>query len=244
MRDLHVVQLYLNEMNTYGDRGNLVALTARARAHGYEPVVHHHHPGDDLPERVDVVLGGGGEDTGQQVVSADLQRVGGRVHELVAAGVPMLLVCGTYQLFGRGYTDAHGVHLPGIGVFAAETVAAPARLTGPPDRLVGNVAVDTSYGTLYGFENHGGITTLDTGQEPLGRVTRGRGNNGLDATEGARTGNAVGTYLHGPLLPANPALTDALIAAAVANTHGETLADLPADDLVATVRAAAAHRRY
>lgn len=244
MKNLHVVQTYLNEMNTYGDRGNLVALCARVREHGYEPVVHHHHPGDELPERVDLVLGGGGEDTGQQVVSADLQRIAGRLHDLVAADVPMLLVCGTYQLFGRGYTDAHGVQLPGIGVFAAETVAAPARLTGPPDRLVGNVAVESTFGTLYGFENHGGVTTLDAGQEPLGRVTRGRGNNGRDSTEGARTRNAIGTYLHGPLLPANPALTDALIAAAVAGAHGETLSDLPADALVGSVRAAAAHRRY
>ena len=244
MKDLRVVQVYLNEMNTYGDRGNLIAMTARVRAHGYEPVVHHHHPGDDLPDRVDVVLGGGGEDTGQQVVSADLQRVGDRLHDLVAAGVPMLTVCGTYQLFGRGYTDGSGAHLPGIEVFAADTVAAPARLAGPPDRLVGNVVSETAHGTLYGFENHSGITTLGHGQEPLGRVTRGRGNNGRDSTEGARTVNAMGTYLHGPLLPANPALTDALIAAAVANAHGETLGDLPDDDLVATVRAAAARRRY
>ncbi len=244
MKDLHVVQLYLNELNTYGDRGNLVALTARVREHGYEPVVHHHHPGADLPERIDLVLGGGGEDSGQQVVSRDLQRQSERLHACVVEQVPMLLVCGTYQLFGRGYTDATGAHVPGIGVFAADTVAAAGRLTGPPDRLVGNVAVESPWGTLYGFENHGGLTTLDADQPPLGRVTRGRGNNGRDRTEGARTANAVGTYLHGPLLPANPALTDALVGMAVRLAHGETLEPLPADDLVETVRAGAATRRY
>ncbi len=244
MKDLHVVQLYLNELNTYGDRGNLVALTARIREHGYSPVVHHHHPGAELPERIDLVIGGGGEDSGQQDVAQDLQRHAERLHASVAEQVPMLLVCGSYQLFGRGYTDATGAHVPGIGVFGAQTVAAPARPTGPPDRLVGNVALESPWGTLYGFENHGGLTTLDDGQAPLGRVTRGRGNNGRDRTEGARTANAVGTYLHGPLLPANPALTDALVAMAVRLAHGEELAPLPPDDLVEMVRAGAAQRRY
>ena len=39
--------------------------------------------------------------------------------------------------------------------------------------------------------------------------------------EGCRVGRAVGTYLHGPLLPRNPWLADWLIAQALARTDGE-----------------------
>ena len=38
---------------------------------------------------------------------------------------------------------------------------------------------------------------------------------GEDGTEGARTVTAIGTYLHGPLLPANPVLADALLSLAL-----------------------------
>jgi hypothetical protein len=71
-----------------------------------------------------------------------------------------------------------------------------------------------------GYENHSGSTTLGAGQAPFGRVRAGLGNNGSDGTEGARTGNVVGSYLHGPILPANPALADALIALAAERATG------------------------
>src|SRR3972149_2509857 len=66
-------------------------------------------------------------------------------------------------------------------------------------------------GTLVGLENHGGRTYLDEGVEPLGRVVSGFGNNGKDGGEGAVSGHAFGTYLHGSLLPKNPRFADQLI---------------------------------
>jgi len=65
-------------------------------------------------------------------------------------------------------------------------------------------------GLLVGFENHGGATYL-TGSLPLARVLLGHGNNGEDGTEGAIEGNAIGTYLHGSVLPKNPRLADWLL---------------------------------
>jgi len=76
--------------------------------------------------------------------------------------------------------------------------------------------------TLAGFENHAGRTYLDEGAEPLGQVVAGFGNNGEDGLEGARVGGAIGTYLHGPLLPRNPWLADWLLARALARSLGET----------------------
>ena len=75
--------------------------------------------------------------------------------------------------------------------------------------------------TLAGFENHAGRTYLDQGAEPLGRVVAGFGNDGESGVEGCRVGRALGTYLHGPLLPRNPWLADWLLAQALAHRLGE-----------------------
>lgn len=205
MTKIHIVHIYPNEMNTYGDRGNLLTLTKRAEWHGLEPVIHYYNAGETWPEHADLVLGGGGQDSAQGAIQDDILRIGDKLHALVGAGVPMLMVCGTYQLFGNRFVTLDGTEIKGIGVFDVETI-------GGPKRLIGNTAVETAdFGTLYGFENHSGKTYLGAGQQALGTVTRGGGNNGEDKTEGARVKNAIGTYLHGPLLPNNPLLADSLL---------------------------------
>jgi CobQ-like glutamine amidotransferase family enzyme len=55
----------------------------------------------------------------------------------------------------------------------------------------------------------------------MGRVRVGRGNNGRDGTEGAIYRNAIGCYLHGSLLPKNPALADWLVARALERRYGK-----------------------
>lgn len=226
MTKIHILHIYPNEMNTYGDRGNLLTLVKRAQWHGLEPVVHYYHAGDELPKEIDLVLGGGGQDSAQADIQQDIQRIAGALHRLVQGGVPMLMVCGTYQLFGNRFVTSDKQEIQGIGVFDVETVA-------EPQRLIGNVAVETAdFGTLYGFENHSGKTYLKNGQQPLGKVTRGNGNNGTDKTEGARTNNAIGTYLHGPLLPNNPQLADSLLRLAL--QYQKTEMELaPIDDALA-----------
>jgi CobQ-like glutamine amidotransferase family enzyme len=235
---LHIVHIYPNEMNTYGDRGNLLTLVKRAEWHGLEPVVHYYSAGDPFPSEVDIVLGGGGQDSAQDDIQADILKIGDKLHALVAAGVPMLMVCGTYQLFGKRFVTLDGTEIKGISVFDVETL-------GGPKRLIGNIAVDTQeFGTLYGFENHSGKTMLSGSQQPLGKVTRGNGNNGEDRTEGARTENAIGTYCHGPLLPNNPLLADGLIKLAL-DRKGPDMDLRPIDDTLADAsRANAEKRKY
>src|SRR5438046_8263997 len=97
--------------------------------------------------------------------------------------------------------------------------------------------------SLAGFENHAGRTYLDEGAEPLGRVLAGFGNDGESGDEGCRAGRAIGTYLHGPLLPRNPWLADWLLAQAIAHRTGEAPALEPLeDDLEAAAHEAAAAR--
>jgi hypothetical protein len=97
--------------------------------------------------------------------------------------------------------------------------------------------------TLAGFENHAGRTKLDPGAEPLGRVVAGFGNDGESGFEGCRVGRAVGTYLHGPLLPRNPWFADWVLAQALAHGLGEppTFDPLP-DDLERQAHAVSAAR--
>jgi len=238
MTKFHIVHLYPNEMNTYGDRGNLLTLQRRAEWRGLEVTVHYCQLGDRLPTDVDIILGGGGQDSAQSDIQADILRLGDRLHQLVAAEVSMLMVCGTYQLFGNRFLTQSGEEIKGIGIFDVETV-------GGPQRLIGNAAVKTAeFGTLYGFENHSGRTYLAPDQAPLGRLQRGKGNNGDDGSEGARTHNAIGTYLHGPLLPTNPALADGLIRLALAR-RGLDATLTPLDDALAErARALAGNRKY
>jgi len=235
---LHIVHIYPNEMNTYGDRGNLLTLVKRTEWHGLEPVVHYYSAGDPFPHDADIVLGGGGQDSAQDDIQADVLKIGDKLHALVEDGVPMLMVCGTYQLFGKRFVTLNGTEIQGIGVFDVETI-------GGPKRLIGNIAVQTEeFGTLYGFENHSGKTMLGAGQQALGKVTRGNGNNGDDQTEGARTKNAIGTYCHGPLLPNNPLLADGLIKLAL-ERKGTDVNLQPIDDALADAsRANAEKRKY
>ena len=209
--DLRIGWLYGHEMNIYGDRGNVLALLHRARGRDFTAEVEISGVGDDLDlTRYDILFWGGGQDREQVTVSADLQgRKGSELKSAIDDGVPMLAICGGYQLLGDGYRPFAGDRLPGIDALDVTSEAGPTR-------FIGNVVVDSpEFGDLVGFENHSGLTFLGPGVEPLGRVRVGHGNNGRDGFEGARYRNTIGCYLHGALLPKNPQITDWLIAAAL-----------------------------
>src|SRR5262249_55021156 len=129
-----------------------------------------------------------------------------------------LAVCGGYQLLGRFYRGRSGDELPGAGVLPLHTVAGERRMIG--DVLLECELEPGQPRTLAGFENHAGRTILDDGAEPLGRVVARFGNDGESGFEGCRLDRAIGTYLHGPLLPRNPWLADWLLAQAVARRTG------------------------
>jgi hypothetical protein len=234
---LNILHLYPNELNTYGDHGNALTLSRRMQWHGLEPLIHYHHPGKTLPPKIDIVIGGGGQDSAQTDVQTDILKIGSQLHNLTEKGVPMLAICGTYQLFGHRYITFTGEEVKGIGIFDAETI-------GGDKRMIGNVMVKSDSGLLFGFENHSGQTFLGKNQAPLGRVVRGGGNNGQDRTEGARTKNVFGSYLHGPLLPNNPQFSDELIRIAVKDRGGELKNSKIDDSLSIDVRDSARRRKY
>jgi CobQ-like glutamine amidotransferase family enzyme len=204
-RTLRIGWLYPSKMNIYGDRGNVIVLSQRAAWRGIEPQVIDLDIGDPIPNDIDIFFFGGGQDQEQIAVSNDLAGTKGeQLRAAVENGAAVLTVCGGYQLFGHAYRPHNAAPLPGIGIFDLETVAGH-------ERFIGNVVVESQWGELIGFENHSGLTWLGPCVEPMGRIVHGRGNNGRDGTEGAKYRNALGCYMHGSILPKNPALADWLI---------------------------------
>ncbi len=227
---LRITHLYPELLNTYGDRGNILAFTKRAEWRGIDVTVRRISLGEPLEAgETDWYFIGGGQDAAQASIATDLAAKAAALETDVVAGVPLLAICGGYQLLGRRYTDPTGHELAGLGIFDAVTTASP-----DGNRLVGNgriAGVGPFAGQEFiGFENHGGRTELGEHAQPLGRVIRGYGNNGTDRTEGVVRHHAVGTYLHGSLLPKNPWLTDWFIARSLERQTGEPVSLKPLDD--------------
>lgn len=218
-RSIRVVTLYPEVMDVYADRGNLLAVQARCRVLGVGVEVIAVGMGDALPSEADLVLIGGGQDREQRRIAPDLAAKGSALRAWADSDTAMLAVCGGFQLFGNFYRTGAGEELPGVGLFDVTTVA-PA--PGMP-RCIGDMLAQSDLagvGELVGFENHGGRTYLGPRALAFARVRHGFGNNGDDGTEGAVYREAIGTYLHGSVLPKNPALLDRLILAALRHRYG------------------------
>jgi lipid II isoglutaminyl synthase (glutamine-hydrolysing) len=226
---MRVMWLYPDHMNIYADRGNIMLLARRCEWRGIPFELGTAGPGDPVdPDAHDLFYMGGGQDRDQALVAREL--VDTKRDALAAAlesGAAMLAVCGGYQLLGHSYVMGDET-LPGLGLADLRTVREAGK------RLIGNVVIEADLGDgtrrLAGFENHGGRTYLGTGEQPLGRVVSGFGNNGKDGAEGVRRGRLIGTYLHGPLLPKNAWLADVLVAWALGRHLGRVPELEPLDD--------------
>lgn len=203
--------MYPDLLNLYGDRGNVMIIEKRARWRKI-PVEIRKFTKDkeeDL-EEADIIFIGGGSDREQEILFSHILKFKKTIKDLIEDGLPLLGVCGGYQLLGEYYIDAHGRKIEGLSLLNFYT-------QGEGGRLIGNILIETDLPiypkTLVGFENHGGRTYHN--YKPLGRVIKGYGNNGKDGYEGLVYKNCIGTYLHGPILSKNPHLADFLIKSAL-----------------------------
>jgi CobQ-like glutamine amidotransferase family enzyme len=240
-RRLTLAHLYPEAMDLYGDLGNVLALLRRCEWRGIDVDVVEVRVGESVDLSVaDLIVMGGGQDTAQAYVASDLNKRGPVIRGLVDEGAAVLAVCGGFQLFGASYTTASGRVMEGIGVFDAATIAGRRR-------FIGNITLEAflqRWGAAHasapiqivGFENHSGRTELGPRARPLGQVMCGAGNLGDGTIEGAVYRNAIGTYLHGPVLPKNPRLADHLILCALAHHDGE-VAPLESLDELTEMRA-------
>lgn len=228
MSTVRVCHLYPDELNIYADRGNIAVLRRRLEWRGHELQIIPTGIGEAIPDDADLYYLGGGQDRDQMIVAGDLAATkAAALRRAVAGNAVLLAVCGGYQLAGHGYTGVDGTRMPGIGLLDADTVAGPTRLIGD---VVITVEIAGAPMSVVGFENHAGRTRLGPGSVPFGTVRHGHGNNDLDRTEGALTGRAIGTYLHGPLLPKNPRLADLLLGWALEHACGAPVPLTALDD--------------
>ena len=204
---LELAYLYPKLLNIYGDRGNVLTLSARCKARGVDLSVTTIGLGESLEgKNFDLFFIGGGQDQQQIMVSNDLQIKKKELIYYIENNFVFLAICGGYQLLGKYYKAADGSEIAGIDALDLYTTAGS-------KRMIGNVLCKEieSGSTIVGFENHSGKTFLGKSMQPFAKIIRGGGNNGEDGFEGVRYKNVFGTYLHGSLLPKNPYLTDKLI---------------------------------
>lgn len=224
---LKLVHLYPLFLNIYGDIGNIKVLQQRCQWRGIELEIQQLNLGDKLDVDNDIYFMGGGQDRQQIEVSQELQHYKNLLNDEYNNNSVFLGICGGYQLMGEYYQPHEGDRLLGIGILDAYTVAGS-------NRFIGNVTATTDYlsdpQTLVGFENHSGLTYLQGDTQPLATVLVGNGNNGIDKTEGARSKNAFGTYLHGSFLPKNPHFADYMIKLALQKKYNDEFTLEPLDD--------------
>ncbi len=225
-RTLNIVHLFPDLLNLYGDVGNILVLKKRCRLRNIDVNVIKYNIDDEINlENADIVILGGGSDREQKIVCEKLLEYKEEFIKYRDSDGVMLAVCGGFQLLGS-YYNIDGEKIEGLNLCDFYTESKEGRLTG-------NICLDTLFGTVVGFENHGGRTYLGENAVPLGKVIRGNGNNGEDKTEGVIYKNIFGTYLHGPLLPNNPEFADMLIRKAIIRKYNDDSLLLPLNDELA-----------
>lgn len=199
--------LYPDLLNLYGDRGNIISIKKRCEWRNIDIEIKQFKLNDDIDfSELDIVFIGGGSDREQLIVGKKLLAIKNDFQKYIEDNGVTLTICGGYQLLGH-YYKLQNETISALGILDIYTEA-------EKGRLIGNVVIESNFlsnnKTLVGFENHGGRTYINN-HTPLGKIVVGFGNNGKDGGEGVIYKNTIGTYLHGPILPKNPNLTDHLI---------------------------------
>lgn len=226
MYAIKICHLYPDLLNLSGDRGNIITLVKRMQWRGIEVEVESVGAGQTFDAKAyDIIFMGGEPDQDWTKLLKELAGGNGKaIVDAVEAGKIVLAVNGGFQILGKNYNPVDGKVFDLLGVLDAET-------KGAKNRRTGDCIFQCSCGTdIVAFENHAGKTYLGEDLKPLGKVISGFGNNGEDGTEGARYKGVFATYGHGPILPKNPKLADAIIMAAMANKYPDYEVDTLEDD--------------
>lgn len=213
----YLTHLYAKEMSVYGDMGNILALRYRLEKLGFTVIYQEVNQKDRMPEKNDFYFIGGGQDKEQFFIFQDLLSKKENLIKDLEIGVPMLAICGGYQLLGKKFFTGEGLEIDGIGILPVITKAPDNSVK---SRCIGNILVKADLPgleniILVGFENHSGQTYFDNTSDkesmPIGKVISGFGNNSVEKLEGCVYKNVIGTYMHGSCLPKNPELSGYLL---------------------------------
>ena len=204
---LTIASIIPSLQNTNGDAENAAVLAARARWAGLDARVVAVESRDDLPEQVDAVVLGSGNDSSLEASRDILLTLHDEFRRWGTEGVPILSVGTGWELLSWGIEREGASDIEGLAILPGRAVPRADRVTG--DLVVGS----PRYGLLVGFENHA-REYVQAEASPLGRVRAGEGNGRGSSQEGVIMGAVIGTHLHGPVLAKNPAMADALLVTA------------------------------
>ena len=207
--ELKILWMYHDLMDLYGDKGNIETLRYRASKRGIHVIVDTCTLQEQRNiEDYDIFFLGGGADKEQTLIYKDLLARKESILKAKESGTAFLLICGGYQLFGQYYLDQDGQKIDGLGIYDYYTESSDR-----DHRCIGNIVVEANIRdkevTVVGFENHGGQTKAVS--NPFGKVLVGHGNTYKGEYEGYMDAQTIATYMHGPLLPKNPAIADEVI---------------------------------
>ncbi len=228
--EIKILHLYPDMLNLYGDRGNIQALQYRMEKRGITANIDYYYIGGQAPDfsSYDIVFSGGGADKEQALVAKDMMQYKDKIKKAIDEGVFFLLVCGSYQLFGKYYKGVEGDIIPGLEVFDYYTEAIPDRTK----RCIGDIIIEAELNgnktKIIGYENHAG-QTKDVATS-LGKVLYGQGNTFGSSEEGFMIKNVIATYIHGTLLSKNPDITDYIIQYALERRYEQKIELEPLDD--------------
>lgn len=127
--------------------------------------------------------------------------LGALLQKLHEQEVPLIGICGGYQMMGRTvmdplHSESELEEMVGLGILPMVTEFYPQKHT---VQSKGTILSECDFfatctgETVVGYEIHMGRSTMDEGQSPLFNLT----SNGVSYADGLQAGNAYGTYLHG-----------------------------------------------
>ncbi|MBQ2614367.1 MAG: glutamine amidotransferase [Clostridia bacterium] len=222
---IHILHLFPDLLNLYGDKGNLAALCKRLTWRGIEATVTTvTQDSKELSlDDVDIVFLGGGSDREQMTVAERLMPYKQALKDYVEQGGVLLGFCGGFELLGTSWW-AGDIQTDGLGILDIHAERGE-------QRFIGDVVLSSDWTEqpICGFENHPGRMQIGDYQ-PLGKVIAGHGNDGVSALEGVLYKNVFATYLHGPLLPKNPELCDSILTRALTKKYPDFAELSPLDD--------------
>ncbi|MBQ6314836.1 MAG: hypothetical protein IJI11_04450 [Mogibacterium sp.] len=228
-RALHIVWMYPDVLNVFGGRGDLMALMRVSCSMGLPAEMKRL---DSLSAEIpfdwaDIIYFASGDLTCMEDILAALEDDRDSFRTFAEKGGMVAAVSSSGAILAKEFIKSDGTAVKGLGLLDMTMKER--------DKVHGD---DLWFRTEDGMEVAGNqIQLLDVelgaGQQPLGSVIYGRGNNG-DGREGARSGNVIYTGCVGPVMVRNPwfaarLLEDAAKAAGITPAGGSF--ELPDEEI-------------
>lgn len=210
---IKIAHIFPELLNLYGDAGNIASLKKRSEWRNIEVEVKEYNLNDVIDfESIDILFIGGGSDKEQHIVCEKLKEYKDELRKYIENNGVLVAICSGFEILGK-YYKVKNETVEALGLLDLYTEY-------DDNRLIDDVIIKTDFldRPVVGFENHGGRVYIND-HIPFGKVVYGNGNNGNDGLEGVLYKNVIGTYLHGPILPKNPHLSDYIIKKALQNKY-------------------------